>query len=276
MGAEIPVNTTPPNEPTTEDVQMEEDPAVNQSQEDEQDSTMLEASPDVKEEPKTEVHEEPTLAAEEPPATTATNAEEPATTTAAEEPSEDPIVEKPTVEDPTTSVVEETENIRVKQESIQDPMQDVESSEPPPFLSAPASWQIPVAALHQQQQQQQQKPVDAVVSKTSLRKERLEARIKESKYDIEAWTSLINDAQQTGDLEAIRDIYERFLKVFPTSVSFFFLFFSFTLLCFPFFLSLSLSRFSSELYTFLYESPFLLPFFFFDVRKKKKSYQGSY
>lgn len=260
MGAEIPVNTTPPNEPITEDVQMEEDPAVNQSQEDEQDSTMVEASTDVEEEtPKdstTEVHdtEEPTPTATVEEPITTTTAEEPTTTTTAEEePSEDPIVEESTAEDPTTttetettSVVEETsttENTRAKQE----PMQDVESSEPPPFLSAPASWQIPVAALHQQQQQQQQKPVDVVVSKTSLRKERLEARIKESKYDIEAWTSLINDAQQTGDLEAIRDIYERFLKVFPTSVSFFFffLFFFFSLVS-----SLSFSL-SSELYTFI-------------------------
>lgn len=107
---------------------------------------------------------------------------------------------------------------------------------PPPFLSAPASWQIPVAALAQQHQQQspqsqpQQKALEpVVVNKSHLRKERFETRIKESKYDVEAWTGLINDAQQTGDLEVIRDIYERFLNVFPTSVSLFFSFITFAL-----------------------------------------------
>ncbi|KAG1091487.1 hypothetical protein G6F42_019418 [Rhizopus arrhizus] len=88
----------------------------------------------------------------------------------------------------------------------------------PPFLSAPASWQIPVAAFHQQQkseQPQQQQPTKS--NKASMRKERYESRVKENKYDIEAWTWLINEAQQTGDLEVIREIYERFLNVFPTS-----------------------------------------------------------
>ncbi|KAI8974453.1 hypothetical protein BDB01DRAFT_398218 [Pilobolus umbonatus] len=79
-----------------------------------------------------------------------------------------------------------------------------------PLLSAPASWQIPVGAL-------QARTAEPPVNKATIRKERLESRIKDNKYDIEAWTSLINDAQQTGDLDVIREIYERFLKVFPTS-----------------------------------------------------------
>ncbi|KAF1803011.1 hypothetical protein FB192DRAFT_1072452 [Mucor lusitanicus] len=91
----------------------------------------------------------------------------------------------------------------------------------PPFLSAPASWQIPVAALHQQQQKLEppQHPQPTMSTKATIRKERYESRVKENKYDIEAWTWLINEAQQTGDLEVIRDMYERFLNVFPTSVS---------------------------------------------------------
>lgn len=92
----------------------------------------------------------------------------------------------------------------------------------PPFLSAPASWQIPVAALHQQQQQQKSEPQHQqppVSSKATMRKERYESRVKDNTYDVEAWTWLINEAQQTGDLEVIRDMYERFLNVFPTSVS---------------------------------------------------------
>lgn len=118
------------------------------------------------------------------------------------------------------------ENQDIKQDVEEyTPMEGIshQTDDAPPFLSAPASWQIPVAALHQQQQQQQQqqKSVEQPVvnSKINLRKERYESRIKENKYDIEAWTWLINDAQQTGDLEVIREIYERFLNVFPTSVS---------------------------------------------------------
>ncbi|KAI8967564.1 hypothetical protein BDF20DRAFT_803339, partial [Mycotypha africana] len=114
-------------------------------------------------------------------------------------------------------------------------------------FSAPASWQIPIAALTQQTQlqavptpssvQQQQTAtitpsepkesqpqnqldsVNPATVKSISKREKLEALIRENKYDIEAWTSLINDVQQTGDLDIIRDVYERVLKVFPISVS---------------------------------------------------------
>lgn len=105
-----------------------------------------------------------------------------------------------------------------------------------PLLSAPASWQIPISALTQKASAPTASSntsftaptaasntvTDPPMKRAALRREKLEARIRESKYNIEAWNALINDIQQTGDLDAIRDVYERFLSVFPTSVSFFF------------------------------------------------------
>jgi cleavage stimulation factor subunit 3 len=103
------------------------------------------------------------------------------------------------------------------QETTKEPEAKESTDETPttPLLSAPASWQIPVGAL---QQAPAARP-DPPVNRANLRKERFESRIKENQYDIEAWTALINDSQQTGELEAIREVYENFLKVFPTSVS---------------------------------------------------------
>ncbi|CAO3673036.1 unnamed protein product [Rhizopus microsporus] len=100
-----------------------------------------------------------------------------------------------------------------------------------PLLSAPASWQIPISALTQKASAPTASSntsftaptaasntvTDPPMKRAALRREKLEARIRESKYNIEAWNALINDIQQTGDLDAIRDVYERFLSVFPTS-----------------------------------------------------------
>lgn len=211
----MPDNTTssPPKELVSEDVQME-DPVIPETQESQ-----------VPEEP-VAVEEETTIMTEA--TTTATEEQQPevstVTTPVPESKTEEVVPEVKKEETPTpvenTLVVESepTKDDTVKTPSTEDRMET--TNEPPPFLSAPASWQIPVAALHQQP-----KAEVVTISKTSLRKERLESRIKENQYDIEAWTSLINDAQQTGDLDAIREIYERFLKVFPTSVSSFILYF---------------------------------------------------
>ncbi|KAI8384709.1 uncharacterized protein BYT42DRAFT_563415 [Radiomyces spectabilis] len=83
-----------------------------------------------------------------------------------------------------------------------------------PTPNAPASWQIPVAAL-----QQPKNEPKTEAPRINQKRERLEQRIKESTDDVDAWTALIADIQQTGDLAAIRDVFERFLQVFPTSVS---------------------------------------------------------
>ncbi|KAG0174771.1 mRNA 3'-end-processing protein rna14 [Apophysomyces sp. BC1015] len=84
-----------------------------------------------------------------------------------------------------------------------------------PFMNAPASWQIPPGALQAKAELSPAKPEPE--SKASIKRKKLEQRVKESQYDVDAWQSLIAEVQQTGDLPAIRDEYERFLKVFPTS-----------------------------------------------------------
>ena len=48
----------------------------------------------------------------------------------------------------------------------------------------------------------------------------LEDRIAEdSRGDIDAWLSLINEHQKKGRLDEARSVYERYLAVFPTAVS---------------------------------------------------------
>lgn len=47
----------------------------------------------------------------------------------------------------------------------------------------------------------------------------LEQRIIEDPFDADAWLTLLNDAEKEGEVARVRDVYERFLKVFPTSVS---------------------------------------------------------
>ncbi|KAI9358104.1 hypothetical protein BD770DRAFT_387869 [Pilaira anomala] len=224
MDAEMPENTTssPPKELVSEDVQMEE-PTIPETQESQvpEEPVAVEAETTIMTEATTitteeEEEEQQQQQQQQPEVST-----EQVTTPVPESKTEEVVPEVKREETPTpvetTSVVESepTKDDTENTPSTEDRMET--TNEPPPFLSAPASWQIPVAALHQQP-----KAEVVTISKTSLRKERLESRIKENQYDIEAWTSLINDAQQTGDLDAIREIYERFLKVFPTSVSSFY------------------------------------------------------
>lgn len=194
MDAENPVNTSSPPKENTE---MEVENAVNIT-------TEATAEETVVEEPMEESVEETTQVP-----------------TANEEPT--PMEEGSEKDQDHASA---TPELKQEMEKEPQPMEGVESDskEPPPFLSAPASWQIPVAALHQHQHSPAPQKSEPITNKTNVRKERSEARIAENQYDIEAWTNLINDAQQTGDLEAIREVYERVLKVFPTSVSFFFSF----------------------------------------------------
>jgi hypothetical protein len=216
--------------PVSEDIQIapvktESEPAQQQEQEQEQPSitTTTELEP-ITTEIVTEV--EATPMEEEAESTPMEEEAEELTEVKAEEPTE------LNVEEPTESKAEEPTELKAEEptELKAEPVAEATTDATPPFLSAPASWQIPVAAFAQQQQQQQQQPQQqqpqqqktlepVIMNKSHLRKERFESRIKESKYDVEAWTGLINDAQQTGDLEVIRDIYERFLNVFPTSVS---------------------------------------------------------
>ncbi|KAG0252116.1 mRNA 3'-end-processing protein rna14, partial [Mortierella polycephala] len=45
----------------------------------------------------------------------------------------------------------------------------------------------------------------------------LDQRIAEDPYDADAWLTMLNDAEKEGDVARVRDVYERFLKVYPTS-----------------------------------------------------------
>lgn len=47
----------------------------------------------------------------------------------------------------------------------------------------------------------------------------LEQRIAEDMYDTDAWQQLLKDVQNENDIAKVREVFERFLKVFPTSVS---------------------------------------------------------
>jgi hypothetical protein len=47
----------------------------------------------------------------------------------------------------------------------------------------------------------------------------LEQRIVEDSYDTDAWLTILHEAERDGEVDKVREAYERFLKVFPTSVS---------------------------------------------------------
>ncbi|KAF9324054.1 hypothetical protein BG006_000905, partial [Podila minutissima] len=44
-----------------------------------------------------------------------------------------------------------------------------------------------------------------------------EQRIAEDMYDTDAWQQLLRDVQNENDIAKVREVFERFLKVFPTS-----------------------------------------------------------
>ena len=97
---------------------------------------------------------------------------------------------------------------------------------PDSIVSAPGSWQIPPGALAASNNVST--PVNPVTyhpptatSKAAEKIEKVEQRIRDDQYDLDAWTILINEIQNNGDIDAIRDVYERVLKVFPTSVGIF-------------------------------------------------------
>ncbi|GAM23800.1 hypothetical protein SAMD00019534_069750 [Acytostelium subglobosum LB1] len=72
----------------------------------------------------------------------------------------------------------------------------------------------------QQHQQQQQSTISSVMpaigKRLNVQIENLESRITNDKYDTEAWTLLLNEVQ-SQPINIARDIYERFLSVFPTA-----------------------------------------------------------
>lgn len=112
---------------------------------------------------------------------------------------------------------EPEERIQPANMEIQEEPAQPSNPNPSSFFNTPASWQIPPSAL--QQRPENEAVNDNTLNKANIRREKLEQRIANDEYDIAAWNSLINEIQQTGDLTATRDIYERFLKIFPTSVS---------------------------------------------------------
>ncbi|KXS17978.1 Suf-domain-containing protein [Gonapodya prolifera JEL478] len=78
---------------------------------------------------------------------------------------------------------------------------------PPPVNS---SWQqIPVSDSTEQSQRRTGPKLDKY--------QRLEQRIEADPWDSDAWTALLAEANQRGDPQVTRDVFERFLKQFPTS-----------------------------------------------------------
>jgi hypothetical protein len=106
------------------------------------------------------------------------------------------------------------------------PKNDSPAQSQPQYVNSPSSWQIPPNVFHQSKQQQQQQqqstmaydPHHHMLDKVKRRREQLEQRIQENGEDLDAWYSLMGDVQQSGDLEATRAVYERFLNLYPTSV----------------------------------------------------------
>ncbi|CAG8601414.1 8169_t:CDS:10 [Paraglomus brasilianum] len=75
------------------------------------------------------------------------------------------------------------------------------NTNPPP--AEPASWQIPPSALQPK--------------KRTEKLDKSESRIAVNPYDTEAWLMLLSEVMARGDVERVRETFERFLKLFPSS-----------------------------------------------------------
>ncbi|RUS21308.1 hypothetical protein BC937DRAFT_93090 [Endogone sp. FLAS-F59071] len=95
------------------------------------------------------------------------------------------------------------------------PVPQISVKPPQPAAPEPASWQIPPGAL-QKKAGFPGSPA-APLLKLPDKTEKLEARIAQDVFDVDAWVSLLAEVQAKEDLDKIRDTYERFLKQFPTS-----------------------------------------------------------
>ncbi|KAI9032870.1 hypothetical protein CLU79DRAFT_728427 [Phycomyces nitens] len=110
----------------------------------------------------------------------------------------------------------ESQKQQKPEESIPHPVpQPVELEDS--FISAPASWQIPPGALQAKADHANHARLLEPIIKVNHKLERLEERVKEFPDDLEAWNALKTEIQQTGDLVQMREFYEKFLAVFPTS-----------------------------------------------------------
>ncbi|KAF9578094.1 hypothetical protein BGW38_006310, partial [Lunasporangiospora selenospora] len=60
-------------------------------------------------------------------------------------------------------------------------------------------------------------PLDASSIKKPDSDDSLEQRVADDPYDAESWQTLLDDAEKEGDVPKVRELYEKFLKIFPTS-----------------------------------------------------------
>ncbi|KAI9286649.1 hypothetical protein BC943DRAFT_321121 [Umbelopsis sp. AD052] len=124
---------------------------------------------------------------------------------------------------PNASTADETTEQKSDRKPVDNGPTEHVKKAPEPIVSAPGSWQIPPGALAASNNTST--PVNPVSyhppSKAAEKIEKVEQRIRDDQYDLDAWTILINEIQNNGDIDAIRDVYERVLKVFPTSVGLF-------------------------------------------------------
>ncbi|KAG9303333.1 hypothetical protein G9A89_013659 [Geosiphon pyriformis] len=66
------------------------------------------------------------------------------------------------------------------------------------------SWQIPPSALTPKKVKHE-------------KVEKMEQRISENEFDVEAWINLLNELQTKAEVEKVRETFERFLKLFPSA-----------------------------------------------------------
>ncbi|ORX58833.1 Suf-domain-containing protein [Hesseltinella vesiculosa] len=131
-------------------------------------------------------------------------------------PAEDPIQSPP--ETPLTSEQQETGQDDGSALPTQDQSQKQQLKNS--FDNSPSSWQIPlnIQPPANNNGNQPYEPTAAFLEKQSQERGRLEQLVNNNPQDLDAWDDLMHQVQKAGDMEAIRDVYERFLKLYPTSV----------------------------------------------------------
>ncbi|EGG15959.1 cleavage stimulation factor subunit 3 [Cavenderia fasciculata] len=97
-----------------------------------------------------------------------------------------------------------------QEQSIQQEQKEEQSNQPKqkPTITILKSPPVPLSSIAS--------VMPAIGKRLNVAIDQLEARITSDKYDTEAWTLLLNEVQ-SQPINIARDIYERFLAVFPTA-----------------------------------------------------------
>lgn len=102
------------------------------------------------------------------------------------------------------------------QQSVTPPTPQTASFSPKP---EPQPQPVPVTVIPKEEPQPQPQPITTTVQEEpSSEWDALRTSLRENTHDTEGWNKLVRMAEDSGDLEKIKDAYESLLKMYPNTV----------------------------------------------------------